>query len=116
MAAQETIQPGQYYRVYTGSTSDGIDKFDRLSFWTKASDCELSNEKTVDEVIGSVEGYTSSLNVTKVGYLADAKAVQDGMTDIKTNTLDGLTLKKMTLAEYNALTTKDANTLYIITS
>lgn len=112
MASQETIRSKQYYRVYTGRVGD-VDKFDRLSFWSSASDCELANKLDVNTVIGNALGFTSSLT-SNGGYLADIQAVKDLSDELKNDYLDGIKLKKLSLNEYNKLAIKDDNTLYII--
>lgn len=60
-------------------------KWDRLSFWTHAKDVERTNGTNVD----------------------------DTLTDLE-DKLNGYTLVVLTQAEYDALPTKDDNTLYFI--
>ena len=48
------------------------------------------------------------------GDLVPKSYVDGRETDIKTNTLGGLTMVKLTQAAYTALGTKDSNTVYWI--
>lgn len=112
MASIETEKTGQIYRVYTG-TSGGNENYDRLSFWSKAEDCQLGNSsenRTVANVLGTAKGVTSSYDTSlseSSDYIASIEAIK--------NAMDGIKLKVITQSEYDAIVTKSSNTLYIIT-
>lgn len=76
---------------------------------TNYDNLTLDNQSfTVDNNILTVNSDPGGTIQTQINSL------QTQITDIKTNTLDNLKLKKITQTDYNALTTKDDNTLYVI--
>ena len=59
MAINETISTGNKYRRLKDATNK---IWQRLSFWTKASDVEFDNGSTAEASLGSIIGITDSLN------------------------------------------------------
>ena len=84
MAFNETLKTGQAYRVLTGQNElTGVNSYDRLSFWTSASDVEFSNHTTLEEVSGAfyyAEGtlIAGSTSVTITG----TNITEDGLMDV----------------------------------
>lgn len=74
MAVNETIVTGRKFRKLTDAASK---KWQRISFWHKASDCEFNDGKTAEEKLGAIKGITTDLNVTVPGYAADATRVSE---------------------------------------
>ena len=72
MAINETISTGNKYRRLKDATNK---VWQRLSFWTKASDVEFDNGSTAEEALGSITGITDSVNSTSSNVAASAKAV-----------------------------------------
>lgn len=82
MAVNETIVTGRKFRKLTDAASK---KWQRISFWHKASDCEFNDGKTAEEKLGAIKGITTDLNVTVPGYAADATRVSElnnSLTDL----------------------------------
>lgn len=86
MAVNETIVTGRKFRKLTDAASK---KWQRISFWHKASDCEFNDGKTAEEKLGAIKGITTDLNVTVPGYAADATRVSE-----LNNSLGGLQFLK----------------------
>lgn len=89
MAINETISKGNKYR----RLKDAANKvWQRISFWTAASDVEFDNGTTLQNSLGSVTGITDSLTSTSSTVAASAAAVaslnskitsfQDGVTKL----------------------------------
>ena len=74
MAINETISTGNKYRRLKDATNK---IWQRLSFWTKASDVEFDNGSTAEASLGSITGITDSLNSNSSNVAASAKAVND---------------------------------------
>lgn len=127
MAVNEQIVIGKKFRVCI----DVVNKvWQRISFWTKASDVEFDDGKTAQEKLGAINGITSALNSSdstlalsaSAGQALDTKITTISNTNISTgntitnlsNQLNGLYLRTLTQAEYDAIPQKDANTLYFI--
>lgn len=86
MAVNETIVTGRKFRKLTDAASK---KWQRISFWHKASDCEFNDGKTAEEKLGAIKGITTDLNVTVPGYAADATRVSE-----LNNSLNGCSLEQ----------------------
>lgn len=72
MAINETISKGNKYR----RLKDAANKvWQRISFWTAASDVEFDNGTTLQNSLGSVTGITDSLTSTSSTVAASAAAV-----------------------------------------
>lgn len=72
MAVNETIVTGRKFR----KCIDEANKlWQRISFWTKASDCEFDDGMTAEEKVGAIDGITDSLVETSSRIAASAKAV-----------------------------------------
>lgn len=80
MAVNETIVTGRKFRKLTDAASK---KWQRISFWHKASDCEFNDGKTAEEKLGAIKGITTDLNVTVPGYAADATRVSELNNSLK---------------------------------
>lgn len=84
MAINETISTGNKYRRLKDATNK---VWQRLSFWTKASDVEFDNGSTAEEALGSITGITDSVNSTSSNVAASAKAVStlnSNLTNVST--------------------------------
>lgn len=79
MAINETISTGNKYRRLKDATNK---VWQRLSFWTKASDVEFDNGNTAEASLGSITGITDSLASTSSNVAASAKAVNTLNTTI----------------------------------
>ena len=62
------------YKVLADNTV-GSFIWNRLSFWTHASDVQFNDGKTAQEKVGSINGITTSTTITTPGYAADATTV-----------------------------------------
>jgi hypothetical protein len=118
MAINETISTGNKYRRLKDATNK---VWQRLSFWTKASDVEFDNGSTAEEALGSITGITDSVNSTSSNVAASAKAVStlnSNLTSFQTGvdslydqisslgvTPDGKTLAAITSAQQNLYNT-----------
>lgn len=72
MAINETISTGNKYRRLKDASSK---LWQRLSFWTKASDVEFDNGATVEASLGNIQGITDSINSNASNIAASAAAV-----------------------------------------
>lgn len=73
MAINETVSIGNKYRRLKDASTN---LWQRLSFWTKASDVEFDNGTTAETSLGSIQGITDSVTSTSSNIAASAKAVQ----------------------------------------
>lgn len=72
MAINETISKGNKYR----RLKDNVNKvWQRISFWTAASDVEFDNGQTAQEALGNITGITDSLTSNSSAVAASANAV-----------------------------------------
>lgn len=75
----EQIVTGRAHRVL-------IDKaaklWQRISFWTKASDVEFNDKKTAETKVGAIDGITDSLASTSSRIAASAKSVNKLSNDL----------------------------------
>lgn len=62
------------YKVLSDNTP-GAFVWNRLSFWTHASDVEFTDGETAQAKVGNIHGITTSTSVTATGYAADATVV-----------------------------------------
>ncbi len=97
----------------------------RISFWTKASDVEFDDGKTLQQKLGSFNGITDSLtaNDAKAALSAAAgKELNDRLEELSKKVTahvaqtNDLSFVVVTQAQYDALPNKDAKTLYFIYS
>ena len=72
MAINETISTGNKYRRLKDATNK---VWQRLSFWTKASDVEFDNGYTAQATLGNITGITDSVNSSASNVAASANAV-----------------------------------------
>lgn len=72
MAVNETIAAGKKYRRCIDPETK---QWERLSFWSKASDTECEDGMTVESKIGNIKGITTQTDITETGYAADATTV-----------------------------------------
>ena len=64
------------YKVLADNTI-GSFIWNRLSFWTHASDVQFDDGSTAQEKVGAINGITTSTSVTTPGYAADATTVSN---------------------------------------
>lgn len=78
----EQIVTGRAHRVLI----DKVAKlWQRISFWTKASDVEFNDGNTAETKVGAIKGITTDLNTTETGYAADMTALAQLNSDIENN-------------------------------
>ena len=71
--ATENIVTSKKFRICT----DAVNKiYDRISFWTKASDVYNNSDKALETTCGSITGITSSLTSTSTTMAASASAIK----------------------------------------
>lgn len=96
--ATENIVTGKKFRICT----DAVNKiYDRISFWTKASDVYNNSDKALETTCGSITGITSSLTSTSTTMAASASAIKqlnDKIADLNSNLTN----------EYNVVKSNDA--------
>lgn len=75
----EQIVTGRAHRVLI----DKVAKlWQRISFWTKASDVEFNDGNTAETKVGAIKGITTDLNTTETGYAADMTALTQLYSEI----------------------------------
>lgn len=120
MALNETISTGNKYRRLKDASTK---LWQRLSFWTKASDVEFDNGATAEASLGNIQGITDSLNSNSSTVAASAAAVNtlnSKLTSFQTgvDTLynqyvsKGVTPSGKTLAAITSATDSLYNTAY----
>lgn len=78
----EQIVTGRAHRVLI----DKVAKlWQRISFWTKASDVEFNDGNTAETKVGAIKGITTDLNTTETGYAADMTALAQLNSEIDKN-------------------------------
>lgn len=100
MAINETISTGNKYRRLKDAPTK---LWQRLSFWTKASDVEFDNGATAEASLGNIQGITDSVNSNASNIAASAAAVNtlnSNMTEMQQSFQDGVD------QIYNALVAK----------
>lgn len=79
MAVNEEIVTGRKFRKLI----DEVNKiWQRISFWTKASDVEFDDAKTAEIKVGAIDGITDSLASTSSRIAASAKSVNQLSNDL----------------------------------
>lgn len=68
MAINEEIVLGRYFRKMIDVAAK---KWQRISFWHKARDCEFNDGKNAEVKLGAIKGLTTDPNVTTTGYACD---------------------------------------------
>ena len=112
------------FTAHTGNTTVHVTAAERTA-WNNKSDFSGSyNDLTDKPTIPTVPTNVSAFN-NDAGYLTSHQSLTQYYTKLETDNLlnskadasrlGGLSLVALTQAQYDALTTKDANTLYIIT-
>ena len=105
MAMQETIKTGRKYRKCIDNTS-GNKKWERYSFWSKASDVEFNDGTTAENKLGSFKGVTTNENQS-AGYAADVTLLKS----IKTALTNSITSVSTSVTNLNNLITSVSNRL-----
>lgn len=101
MALNEQIVTGRSFR----KCIDVANKlWQKISFWTKASDVEFDDGENAETKLGSIKGITADLNTTETGYAADMTA----LTQLN-NQIDGL--EQYINNKYSELNTKVDNAI-----
>lgn len=78
----EQIVTGKKYRILT----DVAQKiWQRVSFWTKASDVEFNDGNDAESKIGAFKGITTSTNVETTGFAADATVTTELYRNLTAN-------------------------------
>ena len=73
MAINEQIVTGRKFRKLI----DEANKiWQRISFWTKATDVEFNDGKTAEQKLGTINGITSDLNCEDPTIAASARSVK----------------------------------------
>lgn len=72
MAINEVIITGRKYRRLIDVATK---LWERISFWTKASDVEFDDGKNAQLKVGAIKGITTSTSVTETGYAIDASVI-----------------------------------------
>ena len=104
MAVNEQIVTGRKFRKLL---DEATKLWQRISFWTKATDVEFDDGQTAESKMGAIKGITTDLNVTETGYAADATMLTQLYSDI-------VPMEIITQAEYNALGSGRPQKLYVI--
>lgn len=87
MAVNEQIVTGRKFRKLIDEANK---LWQRISFWTKASDVEFNDGKNAETKFGAINGVTDSLTSTASNIAASAKAVKtlnDKVTQLSSNML-----------------------------
>lgn len=79
MAVNEQIVTGRKFRKLL---DEATKLWQRISFWTKATDVEFDDGQTAESKMGAIKGITTDLNVTETGYAADATMLTQLYSDI----------------------------------
>lgn len=80
MAVNEQIVTGRKFRKLL---DEATKLWQRISFWTKATDVEFDDGQTAESKMGAIKGITTDLNVTETGYAADATMLTQLYSDIQ---------------------------------
>lgn len=84
MAVNEQIVTGRKFRKLL---DEATKLWQRISFWTKATDVEFDDGQTAESKMGAIKGITTDLNVTETGYAADATMLTQLYSEIDFKTL-----------------------------
>lgn len=106
MAVNEQIVTGRKFRKLIDEANK---LWQRISFWTKASDVEFNDGKNAETKFGAINGVTDSLTSTASNIAASAKAVKtlnDKVTQLSSNinkiyTVNGVAMKNGALTTFN---------------
>lgn len=91
MSLNEQISTGNFYR----RCIDVADKiWERISFWTKASDVEFNDGMTAEEKVGAIKGVTTATDIVEEGYAADATTINTLTTNLVSVTQDIATMNE----------------------
>jgi hypothetical protein len=105
MALNEQIVTGRSFR----KCIDVANKlWQKISFWTKASDVEFDDGENAETKLGAIKGITVDLNTTETGYAADMTALTQLNNQIMNN-IDGIT--QYINNKYSELNTKVDNAI-----
>lgn len=88
MAVNETIVTGRKFRKLI---DEATKLWQRISFWTKASDVEFDDGSNAETKFGAINGVTDSLTSTSSNIAASAaavKALNDKVTELSSNIMD----------------------------
>lgn len=105
----EQVVTGRAHRVLIDKASK---LWQKISFWTKASDVEFSDGNTAETKVGAITGITSSLNSTSDNMALSAsagKAINDSLKIITSTLAAGET--SITISEQQ-ITTNSALSFY----
>ena len=80
MAVNEQIVTGRKFRKLV---DEATKLWQRISFWTKATDVEFDDGQTAESKMGAIKGITTDLNVTETGYAADATMLTQLYSEIQ---------------------------------
>ena len=96
MAINEEIVTGRKFRKLL---DEATRLWQRISFWTKASDVEFDDGKTAEEKLGGINGITDSLKSKNSNIALSAAAGNDLQTQITrlNNSSPQMTLNGTTL-------------------
>lgn len=117
------FQEGETLRKYQQiSNDDGTISFRDVTSYQQegdrfsASDINSTNAKVneLDQTVGGIKTDVSGLQTDVSTLKSNTNTLQTSVSNI-TKRLNGLTFIALTQTEYNALSTKDANTIYFIT-
>lgn len=108
MAVNEQIVTGRKFRKLL---DEATKLWQRISFWTKATDVEFDDGQTAESKMGAIKGITTDLNVTETGYAADATMLTQLYSEIQ-DFSDNNT--PITQAQYNAMGSGRPKRLYFI--
>lgn len=107
MALNEQIVTGRSFR----KCIDVANKlWQKISFWTKASDVEFDDGENAETKLGAIKGITADLNTTETGYAADMTA----LTQLNNQIMGSVKVVTTTQAQYNAMGSGRPNNLYVI--
>ncbi|WMC93165.1 hypothetical protein [Kineothrix sp. MB12-C1] len=109
MAIQETIKTGRKYRKCIDNTSTNK-KWERYSFWSKASDVEFNDGTTAENKLGGFKGVTTNENQS-AGYAADVTLLKSIKTALNNSITSVSTSVNTSVANLNNLITSVSNRL-----
>lgn len=80
MASDLQIVTGRSFRKCIDVTNK---LWQKISFWSKASDVEFDDGENAETKLGAIKGITTDLNITETGYAADMTALAQLNSEIK---------------------------------
>ncbi len=107
MPLNEQIVTGRSFRKCIDVTNK---LWQKISFWSKASDVEFDDGENAETKLGAIKGITTDLNITETGYAADMTALAQLNSDINSSAK----IVPITQAQYNAMGSGRPNNLYVI--